>query len=342
MTAATGLNGDITLTSESDGRIPVLHCTSNVGVPERAARAGAAAAGLLDNNGVVVFRGFGLHGVAEFEQFARAVVPGEGVAVPYREPATPRHHVGGDVYSATDLDRRLEIFFHGENAHVLHFPRVLVFWCRRPADSGGATMLSDCAEVLARMRPELKQRWREVGVQYERRFGFGLGLSWAKAFGSSERADAEAYFQANHMSWEWEGEALRVRYNRWAVAPHPVSGQEVWFNNFAFYHPVTLQAGMRKMAQRMGYDRMPYAARWGDGTEVSPDDAEEVVTLYRQCALRTQWRQGDVMVIDNLRMAHGRESFEGERDVTVMMLDELSAERLGVRADLWRSPDRPG
>lgn len=342
VTAATGLNGDVTLARESDGRIPVVHCTSDVGALEWAAGSKAATARLLEDNGVVVFRGFGLDGIPEFEQFARAVVPGQGIAVPYREPATPRHHVGGDVYSATDLDRRLEIFFHGENAHVLRFPRILVFWCRHPAESGGATILSDCAEILAQMRPELKQRWCEVGVQYERRFGFGLGLSWANAFGSSERTEVEAYFEANHMSWEWEGEALRVKYNRWAVAPHPVSGQDVWFNNFAFYHPVTLQTRMHKMAQRIGYDRMPHAARWGDGTEVSSEDADEVVALYRRCALQTHWQQGDVMVIDNLRMAHGREPFEGERNVTVMMLDALSAERLEVRADLWHSPGRLG
>jgi len=336
MTDATPAIAGARLVRESGGRLPVVERVGSTPALTWAAESAQRVAGLLGQDGVVVLRGFDITSAAEFEAFGRALVAGP--AVPYREAATPRHHVGGDVYSATDLDRRLEIFFHGENAHVLRFPRTLLFWCREPALTGGATTLSDCAEFARRLPKALRDRWREVGVQYERRFGFGVGIPWEKAFGSPERADVEAYFRQNNISWEWDGPRLRVKYNRWALVPHPGSGDEIWFNNMTFYHPVTLQDAMRRLAGRIGYDRMPHAARWGDGSEVEPEVAEELVALYRQCAIGTRWERHDVMLIDNLRLAHGRESFEGERDVAVLMLEEMRAQDLAVPAGLWATP----
>jgi len=324
------------LVRESDGRLPVVERAGAAPAGEWAAEAAQHVAGLLGRDGVVVLRGFDIAGTEEFESFARTLVP--GAVVPYREAATPRHHLGGDVYSATDLDKRLEIFFHGENAHVLRFPRTLLFWCREPAQTGGATTVSDCAEFARRLNPGVADRCREVGVQYERRFGFGAGMPWEKAFGSPDRAEVESYFRDNCISWEWDGPRLRVRYNRWALVPHPVSGAEIWFNNMVFYHPVTLQDAMRRLAGRIGYDRMPHGARWGDGGELEPDVAEELVALYRRCAIGTRWQRNDIMIIDNLRVAHGRESFGGDRDVAVLMLDEMSARDLAVPASLWQAP----
>lgn len=334
MSGATTPIAGARLVRESDGRLPVLERVGQTAARQWAAESAQHVNDLLSHHGVVVLRGFDITSTAEFEAVAHALVAGS--IVPYREAATPRHHVGGEVYSATDLDRRLEIFFHGENAHVLRFPRTLLFWCREPAPTGGATTLSDCADIARRLRPGVRDRWREVGVQYERRFGFGVGMPWEKAFGSPDRTDVESYCRNNNISWEWDGPKLRVKYNRWALVPHPHSGDEVWFNNMTFYHPVTLQEAMRRLAGRIGHDRMPHAARWGDGAEVEPELAEELVALYRECAIRTRWNRNDVMIIDNLRLAHGRESFEGKRDVAVLMLEEMSAQSLAVPSSLWK------
>ena len=325
------------LVRESGGRLPVVERVGSAPALEWAVASAASVTKLFRQDGAVVFRGFGIASTEEFEAFARALVAGS--AVPYREAATPRHHLGGDVYSATDLDKRLEIFFHGENAHVLRFPRALLFWCRRPALTGGATTLSDCAEIARRLNPDFKARCREVGVQYERRFGYGAGMPWEKAFGSSELTEVESYFRDNNMSWAWDGPKLTVKYNRWALATHPDSGCETWFNNMAFYHPATLQDAMKRLAQRLGYDRMPHAVRWGDGGGVEPETVEELIALYRECAITTRWQRDDVMLVDNLRMAHGRQPFDGERDVAVLMLDEMSAQSLAVASSLWQVPE---
>ncbi|TLZ54349.1 MAG: TauD/TfdA family dioxygenase, partial [Gammaproteobacteria bacterium] len=38
---------------------------------------------------------------------------------------------------------------------------------------------------------------------------------------------------------------------------------------------------------------------------------------------REPWQAGDLMLVDNLRTAHGREPFEGSRQVLVAMADAV-------------------
>jgi alpha-ketoglutarate-dependent taurine dioxygenase len=39
--------------------------------------------------------------------------------------------------------------------------------------------------------------------------------------------------------------------------------------------------------------------------------------------VRERWQAGDLMVVDNVRTAHGREPFEGPREVVVAMADAV-------------------
>jgi hypothetical protein len=64
----------------------------------------------------------------------------------------------------------------------------------------------------------------------------------------------------------------------------------------------------------------PLHCEYGDG---SPIDSGDVVALYpklREVTVGFPWQHGDVMVIDNLNTAHGREPYTGRRDTQVALL----------------------
>lgn len=54
---------------------------------------------LLERGGIL-FRGFNLDGVSQFEQFARAIC---GELLDYRERAAPRREIGSRVYTSTEF-----------------------------------------------------------------------------------------------------------------------------------------------------------------------------------------------------------------------------------------------
>ncbi len=46
---------------------------------------------------------------------------------------------------------------------------------------------------------------------------------------------------------------------------------------------------------------------------------QQIGELYEQCAVRFDWRKGDVILLDNMLAAHARDPFEGPRKIVVAM-----------------------
>ncbi|KEZ73606.1 syrP protein, partial [Pseudomonas syringae pv. syringae FF5] len=51
---------------------------------------------------------------------------------------------------------------------------------------------------------------------------------------------------------------------------------------------------------------------------------------YEACAVRFDWRKGDVVMLDNMLVAHARDPYEEPRLIVVAM-GEMTA-----RGDVWR------
>jgi hypothetical protein len=70
---------------------------------------------------------------------------------------------------------------------------------------------------------------------------------------------------------------------------------------------------------------------YGDGSPIPDEVAEHITDVYRRCEAAFAWEPGDVLVVDNLLVAHGRRSFRGERAMLVAMGDMVRADDVGVR-----------
>ena len=64
-------------------------------------------------------------------------------------------------------------------------------------------------------------------------------------------------------------------------------------------------------------DKYPINTYYGDGSEIEPEVLQHVRAVSWSCAVGFQWRKGDLLVMDNLTVQHGRMGFTGERKVLV-------------------------
>ena len=68
-----------------------------------------------------------------------------------------------------------------------------------------------------------------------------------------------------------------------------------------------------------GIDGVPRNAFYGDGEPIASRDLERIRTAFAKEATAFSWQANDVLILDNMQVAHGRRSYMGERRVLVAM-----------------------
>jgi alpha-ketoglutarate-dependent taurine dioxygenase len=274
----------------------------------------------LTKHGGILFRHFDLDPIAGLEQFVSATASGWAE---YREPATPRSQVKGNIYTSTDYPPAYPIFLHNENSHTESWPLKIYFACVLPAARGGETPIADCRRIFESLDPQIRDRFVQKKVMYVRNFGEGMGFTWQAVFKTSDRADVEQYCHENGIRPEWrDGDRLRIRYVRPAVARHPRSGDMVWFNHATFFHVSTLEPALREsLLATVGEADLPYNTYYGDGSAIEAEVLEALRAAYRQATVLFPWQTGDLLMLDNMLVAHGRSPFAGPRKIVVGMAE---------------------
>ena len=272
---------------------------------------------LVGKHGALLFRGFPLLGAANFEAFVNGLCPADWVE--YREASTPRSHVNGHVFTSTEYYPDFRIYVHNENSHVTSWPLYVFFHCQRPAAEGGHTPVADCRGVYQRLPAHIVDRFTRTGWLYRRNFHPGSSVTWQKTFGTDHRADVEAYCRENHMVARWNGDTLTIKYRRWAALRHPLTNDMTWFNHGTFFNPHAMEPALKGAVFEMGEEKMPYHTYYGDGTPIDEATIKTLDAAYAAETVIFPWHRGDVLMLDNMRMAHGRTSFRGQREVLVAM-----------------------
>ncbi|HEY0375488.1 MAG TPA: TauD/TfdA family dioxygenase [Pyrinomonadaceae bacterium] len=277
----------------------------------------------LLRHGAILFRGFRLGTVAEFEQVVRAVSPD---LLDYTERSSPRSEVRRGIYTSTDYPADQSIQFHNEQSYTRAWPMKLWFFCLRAADKGGATPLADSRKVLKSLGPQLRERFVSRKVMYVRNYIAHLGLSWEDAFQTTDRTEVEAHCRKASIDFEWRGgNRLRTRQVFEAIVAHPKTGEPLWFEHAAFFHVSSLEPAVRDaLLAEYETDDLPFNTYYGDGSPIESSVLSEIREAYRQAAVRFPWQEGDVLLIDNMLTSHGREPYEGPRKIVVAMTDLYS------------------
>lgn len=261
-----------------------------------------------------------------------------------REETTARSAYGDGLFSATDLPPPQEIGLHQEDSYSVVVPGLLLFCCFTAAASGGATTVCDVRSVVEAVPGALLDRLRRCGWLVVRNFSEHFGVSWQDAFGSTERAAVERHCSENLIGWEWlPGNGLRTTALRSATLRHPATGAETWFNHIAVFSEHSYDAELRSLLlAACGRDGLPQNTYHGDGSPFSEADITTLNQAYLRAKRRVGWRPGDLLIIDNLLCAHGREPYAGERQVLVAMGDSLDVRDCRPSGPIGPGPLTPG
>ena len=297
---------------------------SDIDLPEWAASNREFLNEKLLRHGALLFRGFAIETVPEFEKLAGAICPelfGE-----YGD--LPREEQGGKVYGSTPYPSDERILFHNESSHMHQWPMLIWFYCVQPAQQGGESPIIDCRRIYQELDPEIRHEFERKGLMYVRNFTDGLDVSWQDFFHTSDRNVVEAYCRRASIEFEWKGDnGLRTRQVGPAVVKHPQTGELVFFNQLQLHHISCLAPAVREsLLTMMAEEDLPRNVYYGDGTSIDASVMDHIDKLYQRLGVSFPWAKHDVLMLNNMLVAHSRNPYVGPRKIVVALGNLVTTE----------------
>jgi alpha-ketoglutarate-dependent taurine dioxygenase len=286
---------------------------------------------LICDYGGIVLRGFPVSETADFGALMDLFPSFQG---DYRGGVAPRMRVAGQVMEATRLDHAVKLRLHSEMAYMREYPLRIAFFSHVTAPVGGETIIADIRGLLESLPEELRERLMRHGIMTVRNYAprsDGLDSSvahmdlrgWNLAFSTEDVSEVETICAEKGLEPVWNDDGSLTVFNRTdATAIHPRTGQVLYRSNLHSYNIATVSEGLdQKLVEELrSRQKHPTGTVLGNGEALS---LEEIRLFEQRLDERTRawpWRNGDVMILDNLETWHGRNPYEGKRDVQVAML----------------------
>jgi len=280
--------------------------------------------------GVLLVRGFDIADAAAFRAVAASVRP---ALRNYIGGDSPRKDVTEKVYTSTEYPAHLDVLLHNELSYAGWFPQRVFFGCIVAALSGGETQVADGRVLYQSIKPSIKNRFEHKGITYLQHLWDehgtpGAGKSWQQTFESDHKAEVEQYLIKSNIKYQWTELGLRTSATKPAVRTHPETGEKCWHNQANQWHRDLTSVkdsvsgfsqGPTEVDTCAGEESLGNHVIYGDGSQIDPADLEHISEVSKQHEILFPWCQGDVMIIDNILMMHGRKPFSGPREIVVAM-----------------------
>ena len=273
-------------------------------------------------HGAVLLRNFKLNNSNDFRAAVECLADNE--LLDYENRSTPRSLVSKKVYTSTEYPSEASIQSHNENSYSHVYPNFIYFFCLKNSEVGGQTPIVDNAKLFRELDTSVVELFKEKGIRYVRNYG-DVDLSWQEVFNTDSKSQVECYCRANNIQYQWQGNKLRTEAIRPAVRQHEISNQPIWFNQAHLFHYSNLGDTAQDLLNIYGLDGLPRNATFGDGSAIPIDILEHIREKIMAQEIVFDWQPSDLLIVDNLRMAHGRKPFEGNRKVLVIMSHAKSA-----------------
>ncbi len=282
---------------------------------------------LITAHGGIVLRGFPITETQDFSSFIN-LFPAFDVG--YAGGRAPRKAISGKVMEATRLASSVRLALHSEMAYMRDYPKRIAFFSHKTAPVGGETLIGDVRKLIDAMAPEVLAKIRLLGTRMARNFGPPSDnldgtyahmdqRGWNQSFFTDDPAQVEAICIERGLEPVWYEDGSLAVFNKLEpFVVHPETGKEL-YRSVLHMKP---QAENLELGAQVGkIKKFATGATLGNGERLQADEMAHMEEILDQVTYSWPWRDGDVMVLDNLQVWHGRNPYEGPRDVQVALLD---------------------
>ncbi|CAH0027229.1 unnamed protein product [Clonostachys rhizophaga] len=295
----------------------------------------------LDRHGAVLIRGFGRPSAETFSALvtaaeeARGFHPFEQIGLAGKRTAKAEH-----VWTANEGSSAKRFYQHNEYARYTRFPSTIHFYSVKKAPKGGLSPIAHTANVFDKVKAEIPELVE--GVQKRRlamkmlfrapgNEGDDNQFNWAGEFSfgkelvpgddeATQKRKVEKQVQRLTSDYKWtEDGSIELTQHIPGIRRHPVNGRPLWFNGLLGRHGTTRDIGALDPPY-VGRDNMTYLPSvYGDGTPIPREYLDKLIDVVDKEELHLSLEEGDILLVDNYQVSHGRQPWEGERELLVSM-----------------------
>ncbi len=313
----------VSVVDNSSGRAAELQDTDFANMLDelRAQRSDFRAA--LAQHGGVLLRGWPVTTAARFEALADCFLAEQAS---YIGGVSRRSRVHNNVYNTTEAPSDVVIEQHLEATHTPRPPELILFNCQVAPATRGETPLASFIELYERLPASVTQPLEDESVVYTRELidqesmlyralpagvKQSLALSWQEVSGCDDLQAARATLEAEGYEVTSRGaRRLRTRCTQPVIGVHPQTGRKGWYlsDQITRILPWYTRWPRRALRSVLG---MEFGL--ASGRTLPTAVTELVHATLQQVRFSFSWQPGDVLVLDNHQMSHGRNPFSGER-----------------------------
>ena len=254
-------------------------------------------------HGAVIVRGISSH--EDFISFSNRI----GTDFVSLESGADKGRIGGG-YSGRDSVHGIPSLFsvsgktfgyaiplHGELYFQLQQPPKLIwFYCKTPPRHGGQTLFCDGQELFAALPLAIQKRLLSEDLCYIRRLDADI---WPEYFGMSDSTQVESYCKLKgvvtsinedgSMTTKFRSPAVRVK-----------DGVPSFINNLLPFALREIYSPGETRAQ----------VRLASGARIPDEEVLQIEKIAAGLTVSLDWEVGDIAIVDNSRVLHGRTSID--------------------------------
>ncbi|MDX2271936.1 MAG: TauD/TfdA family dioxygenase [Cyanobacteriota bacterium] len=262
---------------------------------------------IFKDKGAILFRDFNLS-LIDFKSFSSLFCDH---FMPYRGGAIPREVIDNDntVLSVTGNHLKYAVSLHGEMYYMDERPDLLWFYCNRPAQEGGETTLCDGAEFLRHLQPSTQRFFENNRLKYRRIYPLQI---WQKMYQTEDLSVLDKICQANNIRYTYNKQtgSLTTESIQWAVHSSPGRVGKVFINNI-----LPILDGI--VGQTSSWVMLE------DDSEIPKSICQEIRQVAEKITFPVVWQAGDLLMVDNTRLLHGRRAYIDDHRSIYVRLGKL-------------------
>ncbi len=266
---------------------------------------------LFQEAGVLLFRGFGVN-TETFKAFTDLF--GSNFMAYVGGAYNKRETINNDKTLLTVTGRKLKfgVPLHGEMYYMHRKPTLLWFYCETPAATDGETTVCDGIAIYKALSDSTRELFETKKIKYLRSYPDG---KWQEVYQTDDLDFVAAACQENGVTAkiDHEKKLVETEYTCPAIIDSPDGTQRIFINNI-----LPVAGGEYLLGDTSSVVRLE------DDSHIPQAVLLELKGIAERLTKPVAWQKGDIIMVDNRRMLHGRRLFSDDRRNIYVRLSQVS------------------